>query len=415
MSEIENHSKADQSADQSVGAKALKPVVTLVASLFILGIAATLIALIYISEPKAQREAAVRETAMLVEVVPVTRGTYQPRISGLGTVVPAQDIMLSPRVPGRVMNVAARFLPGGFADAGETLLSLDPVDYRNTVRLRESALRQAESALAQERGRGDVAERDFEVLGRGIEDSNPALALREPQLAAALAEVAAAEVALEQAQLDLDRTEITAPFDAHILTRDANVGSEVGSGDTLARLVGIDEYHIIVTVPLSSLKQLIFPSDGGPGANVVLRDRAAWADGQTRLGQVRGLIGAIDGQTRLARVLVSVADPLGRKEASGEPVLIVGSIVQAAIDGRALARVVRLSRDHLRQDDTVWVMKDGVLDVRKVTLAFKDTQYAYVQDGLEEGETVVTSSLATVANGLPLRVLHADDAQQSSR
>lgn len=409
MSDTESHS----GGDQTTGAKTLKPVVTLVISLFIFGISAVLIAFIYSSEPKAQREAAVRETAMLVEVAPVTRGTYQPRISGLGTVVPAQDVMLSPRVPGRVTDIAGRFLPGGFADAGDTLLSLDPADYRNTVRLRESALRQAESALAQERGRGDVAERDFEVLGRGIEDSNPSLALREPQLAAALAEVAAAEVALEQARLDLARTEIKAPFDAHILTRDANVGSEVGPGDTLARLVGIDEYHIIVTVPLSSLKQLVFPSDGATGASVVVRDRAAWAEGQTRLGRVRGLIGAIDGQTRLARVLVSVADPLGRMGASGEPALIVGSIVQADIDGRALEGVVRLKRDHLRQDDTVWVMKDGVLDVRKVKLAFKDTRYAYVQDGLEEGDTVVTSSLATVANGLPLRVLQSDDTQQT--
>jgi len=366
-------------------------------------VAVLLIVFIYSSEPKAQRETAVRETAMLVEVTPVARGTYAPIVAGLGTVTPAREILLSPRVPGRVIQTSSKFIPGGFVDEGETLLILDPSDYKNIVSQRKSALQQAESALAQERGRRDVAERDFEVFGSSQKDQNPALALREPQLAAAEAGVAAAKAALEQAELDLARTAIKAPFEAHILTRLANTGSEVSPGNALARIIGVDEYHVIVSVPLAALKHLSFPEDDVRGAEVTLRDRAAWGAGQTRTGHVQGLIGAIDGQTRLARVLVRVEDPLGLHQFKGAPKLIVGSILHAEIAGRALEDVVRINRGHLRQDDTVWIMQDGKLDVRRVAVAFKDSDYAYVETGLEEGELLVTSNLATVASGAPLR------------
>jgi hypothetical protein len=70
--------------------------------------------------------------------------------------------------------------------------------------------------------------------------------------------------------------------------------------------------------------------------------------------------------------------------------------------------VVRLNRDHLRQNDTVWVMADGKLDIRDVNVVFRDAEYAYIRSDLDEGEHVVTTSLATVTQGLALR--REDDA-----
>ena len=74
--------------------RTLRPVATVFLSLVIMAVAAMLIFGIYSSEPKAERETATRETAMLVDVLPVERRTYIPRITGLGAVTPAQDIEL---------------------------------------------------------------------------------------------------------------------------------------------------------------------------------------------------------------------------------------------------------------------------------------------------------------------------------
>lgn len=315
----------------------------------------------------------------------------------------SQDIILSPRIEGRVIGISENFLPGGFVDEGEVLVKLDPADYTNTVRQRESELQQARSDLDIELGRRNVAKKEYELLDRKLFEDNKRLVLREPQLASARASVLSAQAALAQAKLKLDRTSIAAPFNAQILTRNANVGSQVDPGMGLARLIGIDEYWVIVTVPVAKLEQISFPQNDEQGAQVRLSNRTAWPEDSYRRGRIRRLIGALDDRTRLARVLVSVKDPLALQKSTKGPKLIVGTIVQAEIEGRVLQNVFLIDRDFLREDDTLWVKQDGRLEIRAATVVFKDKQYAYISEGLHNGDQLVTSNLATVAQGAPLR------------
>lgn len=387
---------------------------TLVTIAVIAALAAGLIHWIDSSEPKAQREAATKRTAMLVAVERVRRGTFAPTITGLGRVAPAREIILSPQVAGRVIAVADSLLPGGFVAAGEPLIRIDPADYANRVQQRESALQQARSELAIELGRRDVARTDLELLDRELTPENRALVLREPQRQAARAAVRAAEAALSQARLELARTTLDAPFPAQVLSRTIDLGSQVAPGAELARLIGIDEYWVIVTVPVAKLSQIAFPADGEPGASVPLRNRTAWPDGESRQGRLRHLIGALDDQTRLARVLVSVSDPLARAAETAGPRLLVGAIVQAQIPGRPLTDVFRIDRDALRENDRLWLNVDGTLQIRDAQVVFKDRQYAYIRDGLNDGDWLVTSNLATVAEGAPLRTEAQEPAQGSA-
>lgn len=386
--------------------KEQKPL-SLIKSFFIIGaiiaIAALAVFWIYSNEPVAQREAATKKTAMLVDVEEVRRGTYTPRIEGLGAVEAAQDIILSPRIEGRIVEISENFVPGGFVEEGEVLVKIDPSDYQNTVKQRESALQQAQSELDIELGRQDVAEREYKLLDQKLTEENKALVMREPQLAAARAAVLSAQAELDQAKLELERTDIAAPFDAQILTRGVNVGSRVDPGDELARLVGIDEYWVTVTVPVARVNQISFPENGEPGARVKIRNRTAWPEGITREGRVIRLIGALDDQTRLARVLVSVKDPLALKENTNGPKMIVGSVVQAEIEGTPLENIVRIDRDFLRDNDTLWLKREGKLVITDATVLLKDKEHAYISDGLKDGALLVTGNLATVAEGIELR------------
>ena len=72
--------------------------------------------------------------------------------------------------------------------------------------------------------------------------------LREPQRLAAEARVQSARAAVEQARVDLGRTVIRAPFDAQVLSREVEIGSQVSPGDPLARLVGVDRYWVEISL-----------------------------------------------------------------------------------------------------------------------------------------------------------------------
>lgn len=359
---------------------------------------------IFTTEPEAQRGGATRETAMLVEVTEVSAGRHRPTFAATGTVRPAREVVLRPRVAGQVVDHAAALQPGGAAEAGAELITLDPSDYRQTVQQRRSALAQAQAALKREKGRQRVAEREYELAGQDLDGASKALTLREPQLESAQAEVASARAALEQARLDLERTTIEAPFDARILERRVDVGSQVSVGDALARMVGIETYWIEVTVPGARLSWLTFPDGGEGGAPVRIHNPGSWPSGAHREGELFRLVGTLDEGTRMARVLVAVDDPLAHEHARRHR-LILDSFVEARIQGRALEGVVALDREYLRSNDTVWVMgEDGNLVIRDVSIAVRDEDHAYIRDGLSDGERVVTSSLATIEEGAPLRL-----------
>lgn len=385
---------------------------TLLVSVVILMVGAALIWLIFKTEPTATRGDAARETAMLVEVQTANRGDFTPVVAVMGQVMPAREVTLASRVGGEVSSQSDAFTPGRRVDAGEELLRLDPRDYQSILQQRRSELQQARADLALEQGQQAAARQEFELLGEDIETANDALILRKPQLEQASARVAIAEAAVRRAELDLARTRIRAPFPAQVLSREVTLGSQVSAGQALGRLVGTGQYWVEATVPLSKLNRLIFASDpDSPGALVRLHHDTVWPDGQSREGRLAQLVGELDGNARMARVLITVDDPLALDQPADTPAMILGAIVRAEIIGRPLENVVRLERELIRRNSTVWVMEDRKLAIREVNVAFQNEKYAFVKTGLENGDRVIINDLSSVVSGASLRLEGGDTAE----
>lgn len=379
--------------------------------------------LIFSTEPEAQSEGASIETAILVDVVDAEKGTFAPTIVATGTVQPVEDVTLSPLVSGQIIRRDPAFTPGGFVKKGEVLLQIDPSDYRNTLELRKSELLQSETALATEMGRQQIAEQDLQLINNDslfgdnpLSDNETQLVLRQPQLNAVKATIEAARASKNQAQLNLERTTIRAPFDAHILSQNVTVGSQVAQGDNLGRIVGTDSYWVTATVPVSRLQYLKFPeSNTEKGSIVHIENSSAWPSGAQRVGYLDRQIGALDNQTRLARVLVRVEDPLATTDELKEaPKLMIGTFVEVNIQADSIPDVVRINRDLVRTNQTAWVMKDNLLEIRELDIILTDNQYAYIQSGLTDGDKIVTTNLSTVTNGIELRTRSEDASEEEN-
>lgn len=380
---------------------------TIVICSLILLLAFSAMAVIHMTEPEAQKTSASKRTAMLVEVTRGETGTFRPEVRATGTVRPEKEIVLSPRVSGEITSISDAFTPGGFVEAGEVLVQIDPADYEVILLQRQSELHQATADLELELGRQDLALKDYRELKGSSSSEFKALALRKPQLDTAESRVEAAEAAVRRAELDLERTRIRAPFAAHILNRDVNIGSQVSAGQPLGELVGTEQYWVVAKVPVSELRWIDF--SGETGANrVQVRNRSAWPEDSYREGSVHRLVGELEDQTRLARVLLTVNDPLAHDPSSaGLPVMMIGSFVEARIAGAPLENVTRVARDYVRKEDTAWVYSDGVLEIRELDIVFRDQQFAYVSSGLSAEDRIITTNLATVFNGADLRLADA--------
>lgn len=373
--------------------------------------AGVLIALLLLNTSPKARQAPPPPSSALVAVAPVAFGSETIEIEAMGTVVPARVIDLHPQVEGAIINVAPAFEPGGRFRAGETVLTIDPTDYQLGVRRLTSDLARAEADLRVELGNQTVARREFELLGEKLTEEDRDLVLRTPQLETVRAEVAAARAALDKAELDLERTRVTAPFNAVVLDRQVNLGSRVGTSTLLARLVGTDAYWIETSVPVDQLRWLTVPTEPGTsGSAVKIYNPSAWGADQWRAGTLVHLASDLEKQGRMARVMVRVEDPLSLRQST--PPLLIDSYVRVVFTGKTLDNVARIERSWLRDDDRLWIMdNEGRLAIRAADVIHRGRETVLVRDGLSVGERLVTSDLATPVQGMPLRTVETGEGK----
>jgi len=365
------------------------------------GIALSAVLLATRTEPeKATRV----ERGTLVETWTADSRSERYTVPAQGVVTPARRVVLQPQVGGRVVELNDALVPGGLVEAGELLFRIEPDDYELAAETARTRLADAQARLALEQGRQRVAEREWRLFAdERDEAADPTLALREPQLATAEAAVAGARAQLRQAELNLQRTRVTAPFNALVLDENVDPGQTLSPQSQAATLAGTDRAWVRAAVPVDRLGALELPDERGRGGSTVEIRYDSGAGTVVRRGRLLRLLGDLDPAGRLARVLVGIDDPLAL-ETGGLP-LLFESYVDVEIESERVTEVVALERAWLHAGDRVYVYgEDGRLDIRRVEVGWRKPDQVMITGGLEAGELVVTSPLASPVPGMKLRL-----------
>ncbi|MBX2797411.1 MAG: efflux RND transporter periplasmic adaptor subunit [Myxococcales bacterium] len=360
--------------------------------------------------PEAERVAP-ESTATRVEVIEVQPEDAVAKVEATGVVQPAQQVVLTPQVSGRIVWQSDKLVPGGRVSKGNLLARIDPTEYQLMVEQAKSSVRQAEVELELERGRKRVAAKEWALLGKGRAEADAPLALREPQLRASEQGLAAAQSSLKQAELNLQRTYLVAPFNAVVLDENVDRGQVVGPATTVATLVGTDEVWVKVSVPVDRLPAIALPSSEGQGSPATVAQRLGAGSSVVRDGSVAQLMAQLDPQTRTAQLLVAVPDPMEAPE--GELPLLPGAYVDVTIDGRVLEQVLRVPRTAIDGGDKVWVVeREGILGSRTVTIGWREADSVVITDGLDAGSRVVVSPLALPIEGMAVEAVVRADVER---
>ena len=367
------------------------------------------------NKPKSTRRAP-QPQAALVEVTQVSPQNRTVIVNAMGTVVPARTVQLACQVSGRIVEVNDNFVPGGHFTVNERILRVEPKDYELALRQRAGDLAKAQCDLKLEAGRQSVALREYELLGTDVQEQDKELLLRNPQLQIAEAAVASAEASVEMAILDLTRTDVVSPFNAAVQSRNVEMGSLVNAGTVLASLIDVDKYWVQVSVSVEDLKWIAIPgATGSKGSRVRVYYESAWGPDVFRTGTVERLLPDLEPQGRMARLLVAVPDPLQIELDSPERhALIIGAYVRVQIEGQELQGIVQVPRTALRDGMNVWVMQaDDTLDIRRVNAVWNTNDHVYVDNGLSQGNLLITSDLPTPVQGMTLRTMDPSVPERS--
>ena len=327
-------------------------------------------------------------------------------VTSQATVRPRTETQLVPEISGRVTSVAPSFAEGGFFEAGDVLVTIDPFDYEQAVVSARSQLAQSRLRLAQEEAEAEVARREWQELGLGDPRE---LTLREPQLDDARAAVAAADANLLRAQRDLERAEITAPYAGRVRYKNVDVGQFVTVGNAVATIYAVDVAEIRLPLPDDQLAYLDLPlsfrgTRNRPGPRVTVRTTFAGAT-YTWDGRVVRTESEIDPVSRMVHVVAEVRDPYMPGADPNRPPLAVGMYVEAEIEGREFDQVVILPRAAVRGQVQVLVIDaDNRVRFRDVEILRSTIESVFVSGGLAQGERVVVSTIDSPTEGMLVQV-----------
>lgn len=373
--------------------------------LIILACAGLIAAFLLITSPTTRNQEPAKPVPAVV-TVPLEKGEYDLIVEAFGSVIPAREVSITPEVTGKIVYVNPEMEPGGVLGEGDLLVSIEKADYELAVERAAAALREAEAALELEKGRQVVAKREWEIFGKDIDSSiaSGELAMRKPQLAQAEADVKSAKAALGEAELNLRRTDLRAPFDSIVLEESVEVGQRVGPDSGIARLAGTGSFWVKASVPLDSFRR-IEPEENGDGSAVTIYLDSGLDGTAVRCGKVIRKLGDLDPQGRMGKLLISIEDPLslgGEQDGRAVP---IESYVRTEIRAGTMKDVYRIPRRGLRENNTVWVAeKDGKLGIREVSVSRRYRDEVYVNGSFEPGDSLIVSHLASVIPGMEVNV-----------
>ncbi len=346
----------------------------------------------------------------MVRTITVETGTRYVPIKGEGTVRPLREIQLVPQVNGKIVFISPGLIDGGIFRKGELLLRIEQEDYQLAVTLAQARVKDSESALKIAQEEAAAAREEWALLSKEEAENNatpPPLVAKEPQLAAARAKLKAEQADLRRALLNLERTELKAPFNGRCSEENIDIGQYVSTGQALATLFSTEAAEIMVPLEDESLYWFSVPgftTADKPGSPATVHTRFAGQD-MSWSGQVVRAEGKLDERTRMVSIVVRVENPYGTR-----PPLASGMFVTIEIQGRRVENATIIPRPALRHNNIVWVVdRQGILRFRPVKVARRLPNQVIIESGLEQGELIVTSALNAVTDGMQVRINAAQE------
>lgn len=361
-----------------------------------------------------------QERVWRVETTAVTLGKLRPELALFGRVEAPDRLRAASPVSGRLLTVQVR--DGDRVGQGALLAQIDPLDLEPAVararaelekeRLR---LRHDQDALAQERQLLELAEAalsradkvqsknlgtasDVDQASEQLARARLAVTLREQSIAEHPARLATLDAQLAEAERDLARGQIKAPFDARIGTVEAAPGDQVQPNQTILTLYPLDGLYLRAKVPGNRSPEL----NAALAAGDPLIARANYA-GRTYRATLERISGEAD-----ARGM----DALLKLEPGAD--LPIGAFVDLLLERPPAADTIALPFAALNGGERVFAVRDGRLAAVPVErigeLRVDGVGEVLVRaPGLAPGSRIMVTHLPNAVDGLKVEEVAVDD------
>jgi multidrug efflux system membrane fusion protein len=422
---------------------------------FIPVICGVLLVMIMVKNKKVPNRPEISEPGRQVGVLQVQPMTIIPRVIGYGYVEPTERWEAISEVSGKVVAMHPELKKGAFISKGEVLLQIDPESYglaetrgKATVMTVEAQIKElqqqkvnTERQLAVEREALTLTKRELErkrqlhkkgfVSQSELEQEEKSLLAQETALnslintldlipskeKALLAQRDSNVSSLSELQLDLQRTEIAAPFDCRIAEVNVELDQFSAAGSVLVKAINISEVEIPVKLSPSQFVNLLSLPKGGAeimtdGINMdeirqmvgisaevrlpMFHKEATWEATFMRTSE------SVDLETGALTVYVAVQRPYEKINPGVRPPLLPNLYCEVELKGQKRDGQIVLPMRAVHSGRVYLVDEEKRLKTQAVTVEMVMGDFAVISEGLSPDNVVVLTDLVPAIEGMLL-------------
>ena len=340
------------------------------------------------AQPQGRRGRANPAGAVPVIVTAVAKKPMAVVVDAVGTVQSIASVQIKPRMDSQIMKVNVE--EGAFVKEGDILFELDGRTLRAQLAQIEAQIRKDQTQVVQ-------AKRDLQRYEELFSKNAGTLVQRDnanTALKAAEAQLEADEASKTSVQTLLSYTEIRAPVSGRIGSIASKAGAVVRVGDntatsTLATINQIDPIYVSFAIP-----QVILPDLRAAMASGPVKVTAIVDDQKKRSGVMAFIENNVDPNTGTvtAKARIDNANEL----------LWPGQFVKVEITLGVEPEAISVPAAAVQlgpQGAYVYLVKDGVAELRNVDVKRTQGGESVIGKGLAGGESVVIDGQLRLANG----------------
>ena len=300
----------------------------------------------------------------------VKANSIDDEISATGTILANQEVNLVSEISRKVMGVYAK--EGSFVRKGTLLFKLDDAELQAR---KKKLLLQEKLAIIEEK-------RFRELLASE--------AANQQEYDKILTNLQVLQADIEALNVELAKTEIKAPFDGKIGLNNVDKGAYVTPQTSLTYIEDVSNVKVIFTVPekyVASIK---------PGQEITFTTESS---SSPFTGKIVATESKTDITTR-SLVVQALSDNKNGKLVPGTSAKISVRLQQIK-DGMLVPTEALIPS---QEGYSLFAVKNGQADKRTVKTGFRTKTSMQILEGLSAGDTVITSNIIRLGQGVPVQV-----------
>ncbi len=321
-------------------------------------------------------------------------------LDAVGSARALNTVTVQPQVGGKLIEVA--FREGQSVQKGQVLARIDPATYQAALDQATAKQRQDEASLANAKLDLERYTRIPGTIAVKTVDTQRAL------VAQLTSQVASSKAAVDQAQVQLNYTQIVAPATGRTGIRQVDEGNIISgsASQSIVTITQVQPIAILFNLPQQQLAQVNRAAALGP-----LQVDAVEADSKTLID--RGELRVVDNQVDQTTGTVKMKAEFPNDKLQLWP----GQFVNVRVLIETLGQAITVPTAAVQRGPTgtfVYVVPaDNRVALKVVAVQTQDDTRAVITSGIKTGDNIVTSGFARLKEGAEVAVATTEQLEQA--